>query len=93
MPLGKRVHVRGDQGRDLELFAWTEADDRWLLALAAAGWTQGMAANEMDRPIGTVWRHSKVLGLRWPSSHRSRKGASVAHPGTAAAAPAPTQGS
>jgi transcriptional regulator with GAF, ATPase, and Fis domain len=59
---------------------WTDADDRWLIALAEAGWTQGMAANEMDRPGQTVWRHSKMLGIRWPSGNRSRKGAPVKRP-------------
>jgi hypothetical protein len=57
--------------------AWTEADDRWLLALAEAGWTQGLAANEMDRPINTLLRHSKLLGVRWPQGSKSRKGAPV----------------
>lgn len=61
-------------------FAWTDADDRWLLALAAAGWTQGLAANEMDRPHTTVIRHSKKLRIRWPPRNRSRKGAPVERP-------------
>jgi len=61
-------------------YAWTEGDDRWLLALAEAGWSQGFAANEMDRPHQTVWRHSKKLGIRWPSGHRSRKGGRVERP-------------
>ncbi|HCG02021.1 MAG TPA: hypothetical protein DEV93_15940 [Chloroflexi bacterium] len=61
-------------------YAWTEADDRWLLALAAAGWTQGLAANEMDRPAQTVWRHSKTLGIRWPPGNKSRKGAPIERP-------------
>lgn len=62
------------------LHAWTEADDRWLQALADAGWTQGMAANEMDRPTGTVIRHAKALGIRWPPGNKSRKGAPVERP-------------
>ena len=61
-------------------YAWTEADDRWLIALSEAGWTQGLAANEMDRPHNTVIRHSKVLGIRWPPANRSRKGAPVERP-------------
>lgn len=60
--------------------AWTEADDRWLIALAAAGWTQGPAANEMGRPHNTVIRHSKALGIRWPRGNRSRKGVPVERP-------------
>lgn len=57
--------------------AWTLADDQWLLDLAAAGWSQGLAANEMDRPTKTVVRHAKMLGVRWPPGNRSRKGAAV----------------
>lgn len=60
--------------------AWTDADDRWLIALAEAGWSQGLAANEMDRPTGTVIRHSKKLGIRWPQGNKSRKGARVQRP-------------
>jgi transposase len=60
--------------------AWTEADDRWLIALAEAGWTQGMAANEMDRPHRTIWRHSKMLGIRWPKGSKSRKGDPIKRP-------------
>jgi hypothetical protein len=66
--------------RAVNPYAWTQADDRWLLALADAEWTQGMAANEMDRPHQTVWRHSKMLGIRWPPGNRSRKGVPVEHP-------------
>lgn len=60
--------------------AWTDADDRWPLALAEAGWTQGMAANEMDRPHNTVIRHSKQLGIQWPRRGKSRKGSPVERP-------------
>jgi transcriptional regulator with GAF, ATPase, and Fis domain len=66
--------------REPSPYAWTEADDRWLLALAEAGWTQGLAANEMDRPTGTVIRHSKRLGIRWPQGNKSRKGGPVKRP-------------
>lgn len=61
-------------------YAWTVADDEWLLALHAAGWTQGMASNEMNRPHGTVWRKSKKLGIEWPRSGKSIKGAPVKPP-------------
>lgn len=60
--------------------AWTEADDRWLLALFEAGWSQGMAANEMDRPHNGVIRHSKALGIQWPRAGKSRKGSPVERP-------------
>lgn len=60
--------------------AWTEADDRWLTALAASGWSQGMAANEMDRPHRTVWRHSTRLRIQWPRGGKSRKGPPVRRP-------------
>lgn len=66
--------------REPSTYAWTEADDRWLQALADAGWTQGMAANEMDRPTGTVIRHAKALGIRWPQGNKSRNGAPIQRP-------------
>lgn len=61
--------------------AWTEPDDRWLLALAAAGWTVGLAANEMDRAYNTVLRHSKKPGIRWLQVNKSRRGAPAERPG------------
>lgn len=47
--------------------------------LARNGWSQGMAALELDLDLAAVSRHSKRLGVRWTRyPNRSVKGLPVA---------------
>jgi hypothetical protein len=49
---------------------WTEAEDSRPAELVIAGKSMDEAANDLDRPISTVWRRAKLLGLRWSRSRR-----------------------
>lgn len=51
-----------------------QLEDELIRRLAEAGWSTGMAANELDLDHSSLWRHSRRLGVKWLVRGRSRKG-------------------
>jgi hypothetical protein len=36
----------------------------WIRRVAKAGWSTGMAANELDLDHSTLWQHSRRMGVK-----------------------------
>ena len=53
-------------------------EDRLIQEFARRGWSQGIAAVELDLDFSALSRHSKRLGVSWTHSHgRSVRGSAV----------------
>lgn len=69
----QRQPVRRDEQAELRRQR-RQLEDELIRRFAEAGWSEGMAANELDLDCSTLWRHSLRLGVKWSVRGRSRKG-------------------
>jgi hypothetical protein len=66
-----------DEGLALLRQRRRQLEDELIKRFADAGWSRGMAANELDLDQSTLWKHSRRLGVKWLVRGESRKGERV----------------